>query len=145
MESNPNNNISQHNQDPNKLVLSNNGKNFLNRASTWTRFMAIYAFVIGGLNLLNGLRGLSNPFVAKGMSTIMILVGLVLTVLPAIYLYNFSNQARDAARNNDSKKLESSMTSLKNYLMANSIIIISVFGLGLLVFVAAAANPRGFY
>ncbi len=146
MESNNNNNISHQGQNPNGLVLTNNGKNFLKRAATWTKFLAIYSFVIGGLNLLISLYGLSNPFnPTPGMNMIGVLIGLVLTVLPAIYLYNFSNKAGDAATNNDSKKIESAMASLKNYLMTYGIIIISVIGLFLLVFVAAAANPRGFY
>jgi len=147
MESNNSNNISPQGLDPIRLVLTENGKNFLNRASTWTKFLAIYSFVIGGINLLSGIKGLSNPLIpSPGIYILGVLIGIVSIVLPAIYLYNFSNQARDAATNNDSAQLESSMANLKNYLMTYGIILISIIGLFLLVFVyAAAANPQGFY
>lgn len=133
METNHQNNMVENTQHKNRLVLSENGINYLNRATSWTKFIAISSLVGGGLYLLLGIYGLGNSYNPNpGLSLIMLLSVLVIIILPAIYLYNFSNQAKSAVRNNDSKKLELCISSLKKYLMTYGIIIICVIGLALL-------------
>lgn len=134
METNHKNNISENTQHKNRLVLSEDGINYLNRATSWTKFIAISSLVAGGLFLLLGIYSLGNSYNPNpGLSLIILLSVLVIIILPAIYLYNFSNQAKSAVRNNDSKKLELCISSLKKYLMTYGIIIICVIGLYLLL------------
>ena len=135
------NNKSENSQYINRLVLSTIGINYLNRATNWTKFIAISSFVGGGLFFLIGFSGFGNPYNPYPVLSLFLLFTVsVIIILPAIYLYNFSNQAKFAVRDNDSMKLELCISSLKKYIKTYGIIIICVIGLTLF-WLVVYANP----
>lgn len=74
-----------------------------------------------------------------------VLIGLVLTIVPAVYPNKLSNQVTYATTDNDSSKLEPSLTRLKNYLMTYGIILNSIMWLFVLAYIGATINYRRYY
>lgn len=118
----------QNAEAPQGLVFSNKAKHDLNQARKWGKFIAVVGFQISGILAISALGNLQALRYGRngeaGLIFLLIVIGGALIFLPALFLNNFSNQARDASGYNDSIKLENSMKQLFSYVNTRGIIVI---------------------
>ena len=118
----------QNAETPQGLVFSNKAKHDLNQARKWGKFIAVVGFYISGMLAIDALGSLQAlRYDRSGEAGLIILLMVIrgaLIFLPALFLNNFSNQARDASGYNDSIKLENSMKQLFSYANTLGIIVI---------------------
>ena len=129
MESKESNISREKNEEtPQGLVFSNMAKHDLNQASKWGKFIAVVGFLISGYVAYNTLLVLSAARYDRSgqalLYVLLLVIGGTLIFLPALFLNNFSNQARDASGYNDSIKLENSMKQLFSYVNTLGLIVI---------------------
>jgi hypothetical protein len=95
-----------------KLFLTGKAKDILNHTSKWTQFLAILGFIGTAIGLLSIaiFVSISDSYVV--LISLPIFAILITTLVAAVFLNNFSNEARDALRNDDPKLLELSLGNL---------------------------------
>lgn len=123
------------------LNLSNRAKESFSKASKWAKFLAILGFIGTGLGFIYTVLMLANGggYYAGGI-IISFIITLGTTLLPAIFLNRFSNQAKKAAGNDDSNMLELSLGSLNATLKTYGIIAIVTLSLTVIGLVLFAAS-----
>ena len=141
----------QNAETPQGLVFSNKAKHDLNQARKWAKFLAVLYFVLTGFLVIGVISaiGQASRYSAYGYGSyssfyvIILLLATTAVFLPALFLNNFSNQARDAAEYNDEKRLEASMKQLFSY--ANTRGIITIIGIVLVVFSFLSGAAGGLF
>lgn len=134
------------------LELSSSAKNYLLQTSKWARFLSILGFIFPALMIVVGVSfgSLANQFgdmslIVGGFTSFIgiffIIIGLI-TLYPALRLFQFSKQARKAADEEDSQALEMCLKRIRSFFRFYGIIMIiylafiaigilsAIFGLG---------------
>ena len=139
----------QNAEAPQGLVFSNKAKHDLNQASKWAKFLAVLYFVFTGFLVIAVTSAIGEASRYRGYGSynsflvIILLFATAAVFLPALFLNNFSNHARDAAEYNDEKRLENSMKNLFSY--ANTSGIIAIIGIVLAVFSFLSGSAGGLF
>jgi hypothetical protein len=122
------------------LHLTEKGKDKLNKARKWTKFLAILGFISTGGGFLSAALLVATAGSDGVMIGLPIFASLITTLLPAIFLNNFSNQSRDAVRNDDSNMLELSLGNLNATFKTYGILAIIGIAGSLIAIVAVLAS-----
>ncbi len=141
----------QNSESPQGLVFSKKAKHDLNQARKWAKFLAVLYFVLTGFLVIAVISAIGEASRYRGYGygsyssfyVIILLLATTAVFLPALFLNNFSNQARDAAEYNDEKRLEASMKHLFSY--ANTRGIITIIGIVLVVFSFLSGAAGGLF
>ena len=148
--------------EPQSLVLDNNVMGNITIASKWAKFLAIAGFVFCGICVLAGIfmatrsdfsasmqnQGFSNKTYLYrrpglgGITGIMYIFFAVIQFFPALFLFRFSNNLREAVYLNDQYLLNQSFKNLKKYFQFIGIciligIILYLFLFGIILMVKA--------
>lgn len=126
------------------LTLSSQGRGELRETARWGKFIAIVTFVFIGLMVLGSLlfavagsSMLGEYSSAAGMMFFLVyLVGAAIALMPALFLYRFSRQARTALATDDQQTLDSSLANLKSLFKFYGIIMLIVLVLYGLIFLS---------
>lgn len=137
-----------------EVVVTPRALSSLESAARWARTLAIIGFIGLGLMVLGGLflmvggamssgysyrRGPDIPFALMG---ILYWVMAVIYFFPILYLYRFGSEAKEAVRRRDKNVLEMALNYLQmhyQYLGILTIVLLSLYGLVLLIMLMAAA------
>lgn len=131
--------------------ITNFGRDMLQSAASWSRFLAIVGFIGCGLMVILGLvmialadtierRSYGQPEVPVVVTSISYCISALIYFFPALHLNNFASRTLNALMANNQSGLESGFESLRN--MFRLIGIYTIVGIGLLilaVFVFVAA------
>ena len=125
----------------------------VNSSATWARVLSICGIIFGAMMIFLGIVFTSiisgnaskegfesdsidkNMAFAAGMGMFVYIIMGALTILGNVFLLNYANRISAAVKSNDSVKLNSAFTSLRNYCAFWAIIMIIsllLFSLGLL-------------
>jgi hypothetical protein len=135
-----------------ELQIDHETTSYLSEIAKWARFLSIVGFVMFGLfivfALIAGTMATLNPLGgtmgAGGFMQIVLLLAMIaLYFIPCLYLFNFAKKMQLALRNNDQINLNDSLKNLKSnfkYVGILTIVMLSIYAIGLLVVVIMAAT-----
>jgi len=120
-----------------QMVLTSESVFYLQKIANWTTFFSVAGFVFIGLMIILGVvmtTFLTTVFAASGkpymvyMGFIYVAISLIY-IMPVIYLYRFSTQARRAIRISDSVEIMYALRNLKSHFKFVGIFTIVILGL----------------
>jgi len=140
-----------------ELQFTRQAQGFYREASKWATFLSIMGFIATALLVLVGLMMFAlgdafgdsmagNPmagFMTGGILGVFYLVFAALNFFPALYMYKFASKTREALYNNDTNTLTASFENLKSYFKFTGIVVISVIGIYVLIFILAIVGAVG--
>ena len=130
-----------------QLVLTAESVVYLQKIASWTTFFSILGFIFIGLMVIIGMVMtifMAAVFAAAG-KPYMVYMGIVYAVfaaiyiMPIIYLYRFSANAKNAVQYNNSNDMMTALKNLKShfkYVGIFTIVILSIYlvaGIGFLL------------
>lgn len=122
------------------LIITDPIRGFLAESARWGKFIAIIGFVFIGLGVIAMLFG-GGAMIAGGMAGmggVMILVYVVIlgiSIIPIIYLYNFSTKMQVALRDDDQMYLRDAFENHKSMFKFYGIVMAIMLGLYALAFI----------
>lgn len=92
---------------------------YLQGTSTWTRVMSVLMFIFLGLlaiGMLFGVTVIATQGAGPGLVILFIgILYIALLLLPALYLWRFSENVKRAIRDNDNEALGSAFNNMMKY------------------------------
>lgn len=137
--------MTTHDFENRELVLLPETEVLLDETRKWAKFLAVLGFIFCGLMILMGIlfSVFMNSFSPEASGIVSpILMALFYGVLaliyffPCLYLYRFSERARQAIATKDSNILLGSFDSLRDcfrYLGVVSIVVLALYAIGFLI------------
>lgn len=125
-----------------ELIITDPIRGFLAESARWGKFIAIIGFVFIGLGVLAMLFG-GGAMIAGGMAGmggITMLVYIVLlgvSVIPIVYLYNFATKMQVALRDDNQVFLRDAFENHKSMFKFYGIFMAIILGIYALVFIGA--------
>jgi hypothetical protein len=120
--------INNFNQNTPELIITDNSKDFLKTASSWSLFLAIMSFIRVGFFALYGIammfvgnylntEGIMDfPFsIFSQVGGIALIAISVILFFPALYLLRFSKKTKNSLAYNDSLVMEEAFKNMKSY------------------------------
>lgn len=140
-----------------ELQFTKQAQGFYREASKWATFLSIMGFIATALLVIFGLMmfalgdalgaGMAgNPmagYMTGGVLGAFYLIFAALNFFPALYMYKFASKTREALYNNDTNTLTASFENLKSYFKFTGIVVISVIGIYVLIFLLAIVGAIG--
>lgn len=149
-----------------KLSLNDLAIAALRESAKWCMFLSIIGFIFIGLMVIGGLfmtvamsaissmpndpysqMGASNPFMAiKGFIGLIYILLALLYFFPIYYLFNYAKGTKQALESGNSEVLSKALVNLKShhkFLGIMTIVIISLYIIGIIAVVAFAASFAG--
>ncbi len=128
---------------PESIAITNRAVSFLDKASKWSKFIAIIGFVSCAFMFLAGVVAIiAASFVPQTTQAVGAFIAAifyfgigVLSLFPSLYLYRFSDKIFYAIRDRDNELLESSFENIMRYFKFTSIMYIAGIGLGFLALI----------
>ena len=126
--------------------LTSGAKSYLLEIAKWSKFLSIIGFIVIGIMVLVGLFGgammgaamaQSGSPIGGGFFTIMYIGFAILYLMPVLYLFKFSTQAKTALMNNNDLGIESALENLKSHYKFIGIFTIVILSIYALVFLIA--------
>ena len=136
------------------LIIDTENSHYLYETARWGKFLSVVGFVFCGLLVLTGLfskvlfaeafqqAGAEIGAMASVVATFIYIIIAVIYFFPCFYLYKFSKRMKIALQANDSASLHQSFSSLKScfkFLGVFTIIVLSVYGIAIILALIAAA------
>ena len=136
------------------LIIDTENSHYLYETARWGKFLSVVGFIFCGFLVLTGFfskllfseafqqAGAEVADIASVLATIIYIIIAVVYFFPCFYLYKFSKRMQMALRTNDSASLHESFSSLKScfkFLGVFTIIILSVYGIPIILALIAAA------
>lgn len=128
------------------LEINHASMQFLNETRKWSKFLAVFMFVLGGLSILFSIsvlfigNSLSQnnqvfaPYTAGGPGLVIMTILLsVLYFIPAYFLLQFSNYMKRALKEQNSNILEMSFRNLKSHYKFIGIMLIVIISIYLII------------
>lgn len=117
--------MEQHsNFDSFEMQVSAAAQSFLRTAAGWAMFLAIIGFIFLALGLLGSLGMIASgsmldatpgmPFSGTALGLVMLL-SVIITFLPVLYLFKFSSSTRQAINNNSTDEITKAFGNLRSY------------------------------
>jgi hypothetical protein len=147
------------------LSIDANASGYLSETARWGRFLAIVGFIGCGFMILMGLFMSFLPFTPGGFVTgtgeyastaaaagarvavmIVYIVFGIISIVPYLYLYRFSTQAKQAVQSSAQEVLTSAFANLKSLFKFYGVLTIIMLGflaLGILIAVIGAVVAIG--
>lgn len=132
-----------------EIGLTGKSVKFLNEVAKWGKFLAVVGFVCLGLLAILSLFLLFKALTADFMSSyymgmaVPYLVMCVLYFFPTYYLFNFSNQMKEALLKKGSLQVEQALSNLKSFFKFIGILTIVIIGIYVLVFLFGIITTIG--
>jgi hypothetical protein len=149
-----------------KLSLNDLAIAALRESAKWCMFLSIVGFIFIGLMVIGGLfmtvamsaissmpndpysqMGASNPFMAiKGFIGLIYILFALLYFFPIYYLFNYAKGTKQALESGNGEVLSKALVNLKShhkFLGIMTIVIISLYIIGIIAVVAFAASFAG--
>ena len=150
-------------EDQNTLKLNELAIAALRESAKWCMFLAVVGFIFIGLMVIGGLfmtvamsalssmpndpygqMGMNNPFMAiKGFIGLIYIVFALLYFFPVYYLFNYAKGTKQALESGNSEVLSKALVNLKShhkFLGIFTIIMISLYVIGIIAVIAFAAS-----
>jgi hypothetical protein len=130
-----------------KLELNEDALNELTQIRKWTMFFSVLGFIFIALIVFAGLimAAMSSSLASAGLGKVpMVLLGViylalgVIYILPVIYLYKFSVDAKNAIESKDSALIALALKSLKKHYRFIGVFTIVIFGIYILAILGFA-------
>lgn len=143
------------NQGGSEAGISQYGRDMLEGAAKWSRFLAIVWFILCGLMVLGGVgvmaaggsmpqRSFGNPDVPAVVMGLYYCIAALIYFFPALHMNNFATRVLNSLSTNNQGGLESSFESLRN--MFRLVGIYTIIGIGLFIigifFLVVAGSMR---
>jgi hypothetical protein len=125
--------------DPSHIDAARVGE-ILRRTSPWAKFVAIMYFLSTALMVVLGIGGTVMAVVTRQPQMLFVMVYPVvglLNLIPALYLWKFTQRARDFVERGQSLLLEQALDAQRSYWKFMGIMMIVAFACGVLVFFVA--------
>ncbi|MFK8045804.1 MAG: hypothetical protein AB8B72_09925 [Crocinitomicaceae bacterium] len=138
------------------IISDSEIKSYLLETAKWSKFLSILGFIGIGFMVIGalfagvalgsqvGMRSSGMPFPPALLSLVYLLMAL-LYFFPIYYLYNFAVKMKGGLLSGDNSVLRESFKNLKShykFIGIFTIVILSLYVLGILVFIFAAASMR---
>ena len=121
-----------------EIVAEGPEKEYMAVIASWSLFIGVTGMVIVFILAIIALMLQKNIF--KGIVEVLILLFIVASALPAIFLLKFSHNLKKGLQLYDLDRINRGFRNLKSFLMYTGIIIIIILAFGLLLLFAGLAN-----
>lgn len=130
-----------------KLELNEDALTELTQIRKWAMFFSVLGFIFIGLMAFAGLImfAMSSSLAGAGLGKVpMALIGIlyfalgIIYILPVIYLYRFSVDAKNAIESKDAVLIASALKSLKKHFRFIGVFTIGIFGIYILAIIGFA-------
>lgn len=143
-----------------EILLTQDGRKYLNQIAKWTKFLSILGFVLLGISLLIIVSlgifitatnryemmvgaGYYNPAVFQWSYVIVYVLLIAVYFVPLYYLYQFSVKTRQALQANNTETLTEGLAFLKKHYMFIGVFVIIclvMYLLGTILMIAGFAR-----
>ncbi len=116
---------------------------YLQGTSTWTKVMSIFMFILLGLmalGMLFGVTVIASQGVGPGLAIMVIgVIYIALLLMPALYLWRFSENVTSAIRDNNNEALGSAFKNMMRYYRYIGYFTIIFFAIYILAIIVGAS------